>query len=109
MNPKKLDRTLLAQLVDKYGYKEIAAELQRRDGWPHEGGGADGGVPVHDDYAACKITRKEDWLDLYVKPYFFGCEADDRMNAVAFTSSTRSAPGSTRSSAPISGISTCPT
>ena len=28
--------------------------------------------------------RKEDWVDLYAKPYYFGCEADDRMNAVAF-------------------------
>ena len=33
------------------------------------------GSPVHDDYAACKITRKEDWIDLYAKPFFFGCEA----------------------------------
>src|SRR5207253_10656785 len=44
----------------------------------------DGGVPVHDDYAACKIARKEDWIDLYARPFYFGCEADDRMNAVAF-------------------------
>ena len=37
-----------------------------------------------DDFAACKITRKEDWVDLFAKPYYFGCEADDRMNATAF-------------------------
>jgi hypothetical protein len=24
-------------------------------------------------------------MDLYVTPFFFGCEADDRMNAVAFS------------------------
>ena len=34
MDPDKLDRKLLRQLVDKYGYEEIAAELDRRDGWP---------------------------------------------------------------------------
>jgi predicted TIM-barrel fold metal-dependent hydrolase len=86
MDPTKLDRTLLRQLVDKYGYEDIAAELTRRDGWPaKEEDSLDGGVPVHDDYAACEITRKEDWVDLYVKPFFFGCEADDRMNAVAFS------------------------
>src|ERR1700758_5219180 len=85
MHPSKLDRTLLAQLVDKYGYQEIAAELRRRDGWPsREEDEVDGGVPVHDDYAACQITRKEDWVDLYAKPFYFGCEADDRLNAVAF-------------------------
>jgi predicted TIM-barrel fold metal-dependent hydrolase len=86
MNPKHLDRPLLAQLVGKYGYDDIAAELRRRDGWPNpDDDELDGGVPVHDDYAACKIARKEDWIDLYVKPFFFGCEPDDRMNAVAFS------------------------
>ena len=85
MDPKKLDRPLLAQLVDKYGYQDIAAELKRRDGWPNpQDDELDGGVAEHDDYAACKITRKEDWIDLYAKPFYFGCEADDRMNAVAF-------------------------
>jgi hypothetical protein len=85
MDPKKLDRPLLAQLVDKYGYQEIGAELRRRDGWPNpKDDELDGGVAEHDDYAACKITRKEDWIDLYARPYYFGCEADDRMNAVAF-------------------------
>lgn len=86
MDPSKLNRQLLRQLVDKYGYEEIAAELDRRDGWPaKEEDSLTGGVKALDDYAACNITRKEDWIDLYVKPYFFGCEADDRMNAVAFS------------------------
>ncbi len=85
MHPDKLDRSLLRKYVDQYGYGDIAAELDRRDGWPsREEDTVDGGVPVHDDYAACKITRKEDWLDLYAKPYYFGCEADDRMNVTAF-------------------------
>jgi hypothetical protein len=30
------------------------------------------------------MTRKQDWIDLFVTPYYFGCEADDRMNATAF-------------------------
>ncbi len=85
MHPKKLDRALLQSLVDKYGYQEMAAELRRRDGWPsREEDELDGGVAVHDDYAACQIARKEDWIDLYARPFYFGCEADDRMNAVAF-------------------------
>jgi hypothetical protein len=25
------------------------------------------------------------WIDLYVKPFYFGCEADDGMNATAFS------------------------
>src|SRR5205814_616309 len=37
-----------------------------------------------DHFGACKITKKQDWIDLYATPYYFGCEADDRMNATAF-------------------------
>lgn len=86
MDPKKLDRTLLRSLVDKYGYTEIAAELDRRDGWPaREEDEPTGGMLDLDDFAACKIARKEDWVDLYARPYFFGSEADDRMSATAFS------------------------
>ena len=85
MDPKKLDRALLKSLVDKYGYDDMAAELARRDGWPsREEDEPTGGVPVLDDFAACNITAKEDWVELYAKPYYFGCEADDRMNVTAF-------------------------
>jgi predicted TIM-barrel fold metal-dependent hydrolase len=85
MDPSKLDRALLRSMVDKYGYAEFAAELDRRDGWPSaEEDELTGGVPVLDDFAPCRITAKQDWIDLYAKPYYFGCEADDRMNATAF-------------------------
>jgi hypothetical protein len=29
-----------------------------------------------DDFSACQITRKEDWVELYANPYYFGCEAE---------------------------------
>ena len=83
MDPTKLNRPLLRELVDKYGYADIAAELDRRDGWPLEEDFLTGGMPP-DDYIHCNITQKQDWIDLYATPYYFGCEADDRMNAVAF-------------------------
>ncbi|HEX2828103.1 MAG TPA: amidohydrolase family protein [Burkholderiales bacterium] len=84
MDPTKLDRKLLRDLVEKYGYGDIGAELDRRDGWPmKEEDALTGGVPL-DDYHFCKIARKQDWIDLFATPYYFGCEADDRMNAVAF-------------------------
>jgi hypothetical protein len=65
MDPTKLNRPLL------------------RDGWPLEEDFLTGGMPP-DDYIHCNITQKQDWIDLYATPYYFGCEADDRMNAVAF-------------------------
>ena len=85
MEPDKLDRKLLMRLVEQHGYDEIAAALRARDGWPDpDGMRLTGNLADLDDFAACKITRKEDWCELYAKPYYFGCEADDRMNSVAF-------------------------
>ena len=37
-----------------------------------------GGIDNLDDYAACRIDRKEDFKELFVKNFYFGCEADDR-------------------------------
>jgi hypothetical protein len=85
MEPDKLDRELLMSLVEKHGYEDIAAALRSRDGWPDpDGMRLTGNRTELDDFAACKITRKEDWVDLFAKPFYFGCEADDRMNSVAF-------------------------
>jgi hypothetical protein len=71
--------------VEKYGYSDIAAALRERGGLPDpEQAYLTGNVEDIDDFSACRITRKEDWVDLYAKPYYFDCEADDRMNATAF-------------------------
>ncbi len=60
--------------------------MKARDGWPSpDTQDLTGNRAELDDFAACKITRKEDWVDLYAKPFYFGCEADDRMNATAFS------------------------
>jgi predicted TIM-barrel fold metal-dependent hydrolase len=84
MDPRTLDRGLLMSLAEKYGDADTVAALQARDGWPDHDASLTGGVADIDDFSACKITRKQDWLDLYATPFYFGCEADDRMNAAAF-------------------------
>jgi predicted TIM-barrel fold metal-dependent hydrolase len=84
MNPDRLDRKLLMELVVKHGYDDIAEVLRQNDGWPSREAHLTGNRDELDDFAACKITRKEDWIELYAKPFYFGCEADDRMNATAF-------------------------
>ncbi len=74
------------ELVEEHGYDDIATALKKRDGWPSpDSQYLTGNREELDDFAACKFTRKEDWIDLYAKPYYFGCEADDRMNACAFS------------------------
>jgi len=84
MDPRTLDRALLMSLAEKYGDPDVAEALRARDGWPDHDVSLTGGVADLDDFSACQITRKEDWVDLFAKPFYFGCEADDRMNAAAF-------------------------
>jgi hypothetical protein len=72
-------------LAEKHGDPDLVASLKARDGWPDNDASLTGGVDDLDDFSACKITRKEDWIDLYAKPFYFGCEADDRTNAWAFS------------------------
>ena len=87
MDPRTLDRDLLMRLAEKYGDPDVAASLRATDGWPDHDPSLTGGVEDMDDFSACKITRKEDWVDLYAKPFYFGCEADDKMNGAAFSKS----------------------
>ena len=85
MDPKKLDRKLLRSWSTNTATPTSPPSLTSATAGPHaRRTKLTGGVPELDDFAACKITRKEDWVDLYAKPYYFGCEADDRMNATAF-------------------------
>ena len=85
MEPRKLDRALVIRLVEQHGDADVVAALHARDGWPDNDPSLTGGIEDLDDFSACRIARKEDWVDLYVKPFYFGCEADDRANGWAFS------------------------
>jgi hypothetical protein len=37
-----------------------------------------------DDFAESRLTSPEDILEVFTRQFFFGCEADDPMNALAF-------------------------
>ena len=37
-----------------------------------------------DDWRSCEIEKVDDIADLYITPFFFGCEADDPLNSLAF-------------------------
>jgi predicted TIM-barrel fold metal-dependent hydrolase len=89
VNPQNLDRTLLLKLTEEYGGKEMAEALRQRDAALDTAVGPQsatftGGIDNLDDYAACKIDQAEDLRDLFVPSFYFGCEADDPMNAWAF-------------------------
>jgi len=83
-DPAALDRDLMRRLFREYGgdYRpEIAASEEDRSQllW-----GAAQDPADLDEFAHCAIRRKEDIRDLFVPKFFFGCEGDDRMTALAF-------------------------
>jgi len=85
VNPANLDGALLRDLARKYGgEKEVEAAERIAAAAGVDSSIATGGLTELDDYAACKIERAEDIRDLFASNFYFGCEADDRMNALAF-------------------------
>jgi predicted TIM-barrel fold metal-dependent hydrolase len=84
-NPDKLDVGRLLQFAEKYGSSAVVDAVRRGDGLEGDSNSKlTGGVEDLDDYFRCKISRKEDIKDLFVPRFYFGCEADDPVNAWAF-------------------------
>ena len=89
----------LLALVEKYGKPSVVEAVRRGEGLDDNGNGT-GGVEDLDDYSRCRIERKEDIRELFVPRYYFGCEADDPINAWAFNKKANPmGRGSTRFSA----------
>ena len=88
VNPANLDRQLLRELFEKYGTKAAADKISEWESVP-EGDAAAArwaarGAAIIDDYAACKIEKASDFRELFTRNFYFGCEADDPMNAWGF-------------------------
>jgi predicted TIM-barrel fold metal-dependent hydrolase len=83
-DPARLDRALLVRLFREHGEKRQLARLDALEaGASVRGDELDDDYPV-DEFAACGIERAEDVRDRFVPSFYFGCEADDPMNAWAF-------------------------
>lgn len=80
LDPSRLDTELVSEMIDLYGgekTRRLRDQIVSDATW--------GDHPEElDDWAACEISTKRDIRDLFVPPFFFGCEGDDRMNAIAF-------------------------
>jgi len=84
-NPDKLDVKRLLQLAEKYGSQAVIDAVRRGEGLEGDSNSRlTGGLEDLDDYFRCQIQRKEDIRDLFVPRFYFGCEADDPVNAWAF-------------------------
>ena len=85
VKPENLDRALLSKLAEEYGNATVVEALRAGRGIGSTSGPETTGRVEHlDDYSACEIAEAEDIRDLFVRPFYFGCEADDRINAWAF-------------------------
>ena len=83
LDPRRLDVELLIEMSKKYPNPHVTPERVRQE-FSQMRAKLAKDTPVPDDFAACRIERGEDIRDLFTKTFFFGCEADDRMAAVAF-------------------------
>lgn len=81
LDPATVDVEAVGKLVEQYGPESMTGKQDRirayfaRQGWR----------PADlDDFRACEIETVDDIADLFLTPFFFGCEADTPLNALAF-------------------------
>jgi predicted TIM-barrel fold metal-dependent hydrolase len=84
-NPSKLDVGRLLEYAQKYGSDAVVEAVRRGEGLAGDSNSTlTGGIEDLDDYFRCTIGGKQDIRDLFVPRFYFGCEADDPVNAWAF-------------------------
>ena len=88
-DPRKLDRDLLRKLFREYGsdYGDaIVAKLGQDESQLLWGSREEDPAKPSDidEWARAGIESKEDIRDRFVPQFYFGCEGDDRMTALAF-------------------------
>jgi predicted TIM-barrel fold metal-dependent hydrolase len=82
LDPAKLDVDLVERLFAEFGDERHTAERIRAH--MHAGFSATTRPPNFDEFAACGLRELRDLRQLFVDPFYFGCEADDRLVSVAF-------------------------
>ena len=75
LDPALVDRSLMASMMARYAPDAPLGPFMRRPAEPEE---------MLDEWAACDITAADDIKDLFVHPFYFGCEADDPLTSLAF-------------------------
>ncbi len=84
LDPATLNHERLMTYFRDYGFDEANGKLDAiRESLVREQPRPE----VLDDWAACDIQTAEDLRDLFVPRFYFGCEADDPLNALAFNTS----------------------
>jgi hypothetical protein len=83
-DPAELDRGLIEQLLKEHAPEPIRGALDRLDDALLMLSDPDEDRSLSNEFASACIDSKEDIRDVFEQKYFFGCEADDPMNSIAF-------------------------
>jgi predicted TIM-barrel fold metal-dependent hydrolase len=83
-NPANLNRELLVDLYRRHGGKMVADRFDQVGKDLGLLGSSREDPAMLDEWAPCGITQAEDIRELFVPHFYFGCEADDPINAWAF-------------------------
>ena len=83
VNPANLNHELLVDLIRRYGSTGMVDKVGELRSSIGQGLLTDKPEQL-DDFARCQIECAEDIRDLFVSNFYFGCEADDPVNAWAF-------------------------
>jgi predicted TIM-barrel fold metal-dependent hydrolase len=85
LDPARLDRAKLLELLEQHGPESIRRRLDRID----EGflllSDPDDPPGNLDEFADSGVRSLEDIQEIFTNRFFFGCEADDPMNGLAFS------------------------
>jgi predicted TIM-barrel fold metal-dependent hydrolase len=84
LDPANLDQELMMSLYQRYGGKMVEKKLEQMEKQTAVMTARREDPEMLDEFRACQIERKEDIRDLFVPNFYFGCEADDPVNAWAF-------------------------
>jgi predicted TIM-barrel fold metal-dependent hydrolase len=82
LDPDTVDVEVLAALFERYGDDKLTSARIRLN--PNGAGNVVRRPELVDEFADCGMTEVADLRGLFCERFYFGCEADDRMQSVAF-------------------------
>lgn len=83
-NPANLDRAQLQDLLATYGDAEVHSRMDDMDYALLMLSDANEDPDTLDEFAESGVQSPEDLVRIFTEQFYFGCEADDPMNAMAF-------------------------
>jgi predicted TIM-barrel fold metal-dependent hydrolase len=85
-DPARLDRAMLRSLFEEYATPGVAARVDRLETGLAMLSDPDELPGDVDQFGESLVRGPQDILEMFTERFFFGCEADDPMNALAFAS-----------------------